>query len=195
MNEDFNRSLRKDPPAKKLLKPLIILAILILIGVAVYSVYSRQNTSADSSNPQSGNDTQVKTQTVPINRDYNFPIEGVANLKPLKINLQNAQLTNRIVVGGEPRFAPKDGNFLMLYLLLQNENTQGINFRSRDIIRFIDPNNKKFAPSYFNSNVTVDPDAVKKDTVGFLVPNNQKKFSIQYGSLTGEKQTLELNFK
>ena len=195
MNEDFSKYLKSGNQAKKFLMPLVVIAVVGLVAAGGYSVYK------NSKLPGAGigqNQATVQSQNITLNQTFDFPIglaDSKESLQPLKITFQKAQLTNRILVGGNPRYAQSGGKYLMIFILIENNNSKGITFRSRNIIRLIDPNGKKFAPSFYNKDAVVEADSVKKDTVGFFVPDSQKEFNIQYGLPTGTKQILQLKFK
>lgn len=180
---------------KKYLRPIVAL---IIIGVIVVFgwTYFNSNKSGRGSSLISSSNKQVKSQVITLNQTLNIPVNtGKPDDKPLVETFQKAQLTNQIVVNGQQTFSRDGTKFLMINLLVENDTQNRLNFLTKDTIRLIDPNNKKFAPSYFNSKTNVlEPDSVKKDVVGFLVPDNLKAFKIQYGPLNGDKQVLDLKF-
>ncbi|MBI2011195.1 hypothetical protein HYS91_00355 [Candidatus Daviesbacteria bacterium] len=176
---------------KKYLRPLVL--IVLLVGLLGGAYYLYQNQDSTNKAPTS---RKVERQVITLNKSFEYPVSNTdTSLSPLKVTFVTAQLTNRILVSRKPQYARSGTKYLMLNLLLENENTKRINFKTRDIVRLIDNNGKKFAPSYFNKTVAVEGDSAKKDVVGFLVPIDIKNFKIQYGPLAGSKQTLELKFK
>lgn len=181
-------------PAKinfsKLLIPLII--ILLLVGGTLLLTKTNlvKGITSSSSAPS------VSTQRLALNKSFEVPLTlSGKESKPIKFTLQNAQLTNRIFVSKKAQFAPANTRYLMLNLLIENENPQGFNMKTRDMVRLIDTNGKKFAPSYYNKSAAVQPDAVKKDIVGFLVPADIKVHKLQVGLPDKDKETLELKFQ
>ncbi len=183
----------KEHSARKFLKPLIILAVIALIAVGGYSIYKQNNPGQGLSPAQA----QVKSQVITLNKTFDLPTGlegGKDNIQPLKFTFVSAQLTNRIVVAKKYQYAKSGATYLMLSVLIENSNTKSLNIRTRDLVRLIDNNGKKFAPSFYNKDLPVQADAVKKDIVGFLVPDSIKDFKIQYGSPTGAKQVIDLKF-
>jgi hypothetical protein len=174
----------------------ITIATLALLIGGTYYLYTKQATGSIS-NPI----TQVASQSqkIDINKSFQLPLSTQPNtkstLKPLNVTLQGAQLTNKIYVAKKPQVARDGTKYLMINMLLENENAKELDLRSRDLIRLVDQNGKKFAPSYFNKATALQPTAVKKDVIGFLVPDSIKQFSIQYGLPSQDKQTIDLNFK
>jgi hypothetical protein len=178
----------------------ITLATLAILIGGTYYLYSKQIFKSPSvNNPLSQVATQ--NQKIEINKNFALPLTTSTNtkdkttLKPLNVTLQGAQLTNKIYVAQKPQVARDGTKYLMINMLLENENAKELDLRSRDLIRLVDPNGKKFAPSYFNKSTSLQPTAVKKDVIGFLVPESIKQFTIQYGLPSQDKQTIDLNFK
>jgi len=178
----------------KIVKPLIIIIAIVLVLIGVKYI-SANKSSSNGITVSSSKD--VKSMRITLNQTFDLPIPTKDNsLSPLKVTFTTAQLTNRIVVGGKAKNAAKGTQFLMLNLLIENSNNKRVNLKTRDMIRLIDNNNKKFAPRYFNKDVAIEADAVKKDTLGFLVPEDIKIFKIQYGLVSsGDKKILELKFE
>jgi hypothetical protein len=176
-----------------LIKPLIVVIILVvLIGAGIYYFQTRNGKTSVA-----GSKVAVQTQTITPKQTFELKTGlegGKDSLQPLKVTLQSAQLTNRIFVKNKPKYARSGAKYLLINLLIENPNIRRLNIRSKDFIRLIDNSNKKFAPSIVDKDVLLEPDAVRKDTVGFAVPDNIKDFKIQYGLPTGDKQIIELKF-
>lgn len=179
---------------KRFLRPLIIIILILGILGGLY-YFSQKNNSTGNSRVVTQNKGDVKTQKIILNQLFDLPVSKDNSLQPLKVTFTTAQLTTRITVSSKTKTAPKGTRFLMVNLLFENANIKRVNLKTRDILRLIDTNNKKFAPRYYNKSVAIEADAVKKDTLGFLVPDNIKTFKIQYGLPTGEKKILELKFE
>lgn len=178
---------------KRLLRPLII--IILILGILGGLYYFSQKNNSTNSRVITQNKGDVKTQKITLNQPFDLPVSKDNSLQPLKVTFTTAQLTTRISVSNKSKTAPKGTRFLMVNLLFENANSKRVNLKTRDILRLIDTSNKKFAPRYYNKSVAIEADAVKKDTLGFLVPDNIKTFNIQYGLPTGEKKIIELKFE
>ena len=181
-------------PAKinlaKLLIPLIIITLLIGGTLLLTKTSFVKGITSSATAPS------VSTQKVALNKSYDVPLTIAGKeTKPIKFTLQNAQLTNRIFVSKKAQYAPGNTRYLMLNLLIENQNAQGFNMTTRDMVRLIDTNGKKFAPSFYNKSAAVQPDAVKKDIVGFLVPADIKVHKLQVGLPDKDKETIELKFQ
>jgi hypothetical protein len=189
------RNYSKNRFNKKLLRPLMVLVVLIVLGIVGWQFIANQGGNTSQTSSTGKNTPKVNTQRVTLNQTFDFTtgLEKQGGI-PLKMTFQTAQLTNRVYISKKANFARPGTQYLMLNLLIENGNTKGLVFRSRDTIRLIDSNGKKFAPSLHNKEISVPADAAKKDVVGFLVPDNLKEFKIQYGPLTGTKQIIELKF-
>jgi hypothetical protein len=178
---------------QRYLKPLVALVVIILVVIIGFSYFKNKGNSSDATIVNNG---QVKSQFINLNQSFTIPIDGAKPDDKLTVTFQKAQLTNQILINNQSTFSQDGTKFLMLNVIIDNETSNRLNFNTRDVIRLIDQNNKPFAPSYFNgNNTTLEPVAVKKDVVGFLVPDSIKTYKIQYGTLTGDKQMLELKFK
>lgn len=179
---------------KRYLRPLIL--IIIVIGI-LGGLYFASHNKVVKSGVVTTSKGEVKSQKITLNQTFDLIISSKQNdLQPLKITFGTAQLTNKITISKKSKFSAKGTKFLMINLLIENGNTKRINLKTRDIIRLIDNNNKKFAPRYYNKEVAIEADSVKKDTIGFLVPEDIKEFKIQYGlPTTADKKILELKFE
>ncbi|QQG43315.1 MAG: hypothetical protein HYW45_03910 [Candidatus Daviesbacteria bacterium] len=180
--------------ANALFKKILIAALIIaILGGAGYLVSRFYDTGSQNASPSS---SSVKSQRISLSESFEIPtgLEGKDAGAPLKVSFQRAQLANRIFISGKPVMAKDGTKFLMLNFLLENSNSKALNVKTTDLIRLIDQNGKKFAPSYFNKGKPLAADSTKKDTLGFLVPDNIKEFKIQYGTIDGPKKLLELKF-
>lgn len=178
---------------KNPLRAILIIAILLSLSFGAYSLIKDQSFVGGGSSTSS---RKVESQRIDVNQSIDIPtgLEKDGG-SPLKVAITTGQLTNRILVNKKSQYSSSGTNYLMLNLLIENNNSRKINFKSRDVIRLIDVNGKKFAPRYYNKDVAVEADSARKDVLGFRVPSNMKEFKIQYGLLSGEKKILELKFK
>lgn len=189
---DYNRSEK----FKRYLRPLVLIIIVIGILGGLYFASQNKNTKSGSGVVTSSKG-DVKSQKITLNQTFDLPVSSKPNdLVPLKVTFTTAQLTNKITISRKGRFSRKGTRYLMLSLLIENANSKKVNLKTRDVVRLIDNNNKKFAPRYYNKEVAIEADSVKKDTIGFLVPDDIKEFKIQYGlPTTADKKILELKFE
>jgi hypothetical protein len=180
----------RNPGPRRILILALIIGVLLLGG---YMLTKGNKSSGSSSNTQSSSQ-KVESKKIEVNQSIDIPVGQPKDGVSIKSTVQTASLTNRIVISKKNQWARKGTRFLMLNFLVENPSAKGVNFKTKDLIRLIDNNGKKFAPSYFNNGLKIEADAVKKDVAGFLVPEDIKVFKIQYGLINGEKKTLELKF-
>lgn len=169
------------------LRKYIIFAILILVVIFFGSklLFGRstpkQNTAAN---------TPQKTQT--LNKDFSFAV--TKDIK-IKFILQDASLSNQIVVQGQNATAVAGRTFLIVTLKIVNDSDQSIQINTRDYIRLSvnGKDNEWLAPDVHNDPVEVQAISTKYTRVGFPVNLTDNNFVLQIGEIKGDKQKVPLN--
>lgn len=133
---------------------------------------------------------------VEINKNFNLPIKELEDKKDeFKSTLISAKLLKLITHEGTPIKADSKEVFLIISIEYQNNSSYTVNVTSKDFIRLVDAEEKKYSPDFYNDPIEISPISVKKDEVGFSVPVEQKQFKLILGPILEEgKETIEINF-
>jgi hypothetical protein len=136
-------------------------------------------------------------KTTVVERKWDFVASdktGVPLETKITFSLISAQKTNQIYVKGKPVRTTPENAFLVLSLELKNDAQERLYFYSSDLIRLLSKDDKKFEADFKNPRLEIAPLSTKKDKLVFLVSASQNNFQIQVGEITGEKETININF-
>jgi len=136
-------------------------------------------------------------KTVTLDRKWDFVASdrtGAPLETKITFSLMSSQKTNQIYVKNKPVRTTPENAFLVLSLELRNDTDKRVYFYSSDLVRLLTPDGKKFEADFKNPRLEIAPFSTKKDKLAFLVSASQNNFQIQVGEITGEKETININF-
>ncbi|KKP85282.1 MAG: hypothetical protein UR87_C0056G0007 [candidate division CPR3 bacterium GW2011_GWE2_35_7] len=171
---------------------LLIGGIILLLGVSftTYSLITKAPfISASSQSSKISRKIDIyKTYT------YNLKTKEGNDAGQLVLNVTNAEKTDIVMVKGEAIKAPTGKIFLAINIEWDNKSSQSLNVDTINYFRYLSPEDKLYAPAFYNENVSVSPISVRNDKLAFVVLENQKDIKIQIGELRGTKEIVELKF-
>lgn len=175
---------------------IAILAVVILLGGAFALSSSAPKTSSQPKKVSIASSETVKaTAIAELNKQFKFKaINQKRETKEVSFTIITVERKDEIKVKGETRRAPRDFDFMLVRVEIENTLPEKLAITPSDLIRLEDERGKLFSPDYHNGNVILDPLSVKKDLISFIVPKNTKKFVFQVGELDGKKEKVEVNF-
>lgn len=127
-----------------------------------------------------------------VEKGFDFPISKTGTDK-FRIKIEKATLVKMVTNKSKPVLSKTGESFLLVYLEIENNLKTSLNVGSSNYFRLID-NNRKFAPDFYNTSVSVPAISTKKDQIGFVVKEDQKTFSLQVGEIEGKKEIIEIKF-
>ncbi len=184
----------------KLFSPLLIGLIVICALIIVTSIFF---TVKAITSPKTSNSSLVEAEhplaTATINKEFNFPLKNDKGDEVAKIKflVQSAQFYDQIIVKGQRVTAVSGKKFLVVNLKITNDYKQTFNINTRDYIRLVSNNNDKepLAPEIHNDPVEVQAISTKYTRVGFTINASDKNLKLKVGEISGDKTTIDLNFK
>lgn len=167
----------------------LVLILILLFGTARF-VSSRNNKTKDA----------VKTLTVKVDKSLDFTAlntQGKSVSNKIKLKIADVEKTNQVLVKDQSYTAKNNKQFLIVNLELKNEASIPLNILPGDLVRLtIDGDEEnKFAPDLHNNLVLVSAISTKLDRIGFVIPEEAKKFKILIGELEGKKETVSIDFR
>ena len=167
--------------------------ILLLIVISVFA-YFNVNTKKIK-----GNASGVKTVTVNIDKNYEFPGitgQGKVSSEKIRMKIKYAEKTNQVLVQDQIFTAKNNKLFLIVNLELRNDATQTVNILPGDLIRLSVESDKetRYAPDLHNNLVPVAAISTKIDRVGFVIPDTARNFVLYVGEIEGNKEEISLSF-
>ena len=147
---------------------------------------------------KSGPTPAGKSEKVAIDKTFSFNAIVATNRdrkELVTVTLKNVQRTNTIRSNGKQQSLKNGSSFILLTFVIENDSNEKLIYPTKDFVRFIDQNGKKFAPSLSEQAILVEPQSTKINTVGFVEPDTMKKMKFSIGPLDQEKETIEVNFK
>lgn len=185
-------------PSKRNLSRIIIPVILIV----VVALGLRSAVGLIRGNSGSNGDNRVEIieakEHADINREFEFPLKDSEGneVSKLKYMIESADLHDEIVVKGQKATAVKGRTFLILGLKITNEFDQPIEINTRDYARLIrnDNEEEKLAPDIHNDPVQVQAISTKLTRIGFPINDTDTNLMLLVGEITGDKETIEINF-
>lgn len=171
-------------------KRLIVGIVIAIVAFSVVSSNVRRQSAGASS-----------AKTVSASVDKSFEFAGLNNLgktQPQKIRLtiKNIDKTNQVQVKEQVFEAKNKKLFMIVNLELKNDATLALNLVPGDLIRMTvdgDAENK-FAPDLHNNLVPIAPISTRIDRIGFVIPQDAKRFTLYIGELEGEKEEVAVQF-
>lgn len=175
----------------------LILVVTGIVAVIVISVLAYNKWKGGSSKPATASQTQVISKTATVGKQFDIPLKnskGEKTDKKLVGTLVSVERTNQAVISGKQSIARNGKIFILVNFEFDNKNNERISIAPKDYIRLVDEKGKAFAPNVSNTTVTVEPQAVRKDRVLFLVEESLKTFKLQIGEVTGSKELIQIKF-
>lgn len=183
---NFNSKIRNVGSISRKSLLLIAIVVLALIGLSFWYITSLAS---------KGGSTQMRSEKVIVEKSFDLNgVSGKQEKRPLKATLKNVVKTNSLKINNRQSTLKSGSSYVVLTLTIENNTNERLIFPTSDYIRFIDTNNKRFAPSISQKSVIVEPQATKIDTVGFVEPENIKSMKFAIGSLDGDKEIIEVKF-
>jgi len=177
-------------------KLLIVLAVAIPFLLIFVAGKSKSLNFNNSSKQEISSEGLIKAKaSVQVGKNFDFiAVNAQKEEVPVKFTITTVERKDEIKVKDEPKKVSSGKDFLLIRIEIQNDSTERVAIATTDRIRLEAEGGKLFAPDYHNGNVVIDPLAVKRDLVAFIVDANQKEFSFLVGELSGEKQRIEIKF-
>ena len=170
---------------------LLLLAVLLIV---VFVVVRGRGPSKSKKDVVTQEATKAKA-SAEINKSFEFQAINIAKKeKPVSFTITTIERKDEIKVKNEARRTTSDKDYLLVRIELENTQPEKLAIATADYIRLEDKAGKKYAPDYHNGAVVIDPIAVRKDLVAFVVTKKQKDFVLYVGELQGEKQRIEVIF-
>ena len=172
-------------------KILLILVVLLLVICLLAILY------ISGKNPTNLVQNKAAQQSVQINKSVDFPVrdqKGAATDKKLTMRITTTDKTSQILIQGKPATARSGKTFLIINLELDNPTQSKLGLAPVELIRLLDSEEKKYAPDVHNDKVSIEPLSTKRTRVGFVVDETKNSFNIQFGEVSGKKETVTINF-
>ncbi|OGG06389.1 hypothetical protein A2777_05415 [Candidatus Gottesmanbacteria bacterium RIFCSPHIGHO2_01_FULL_40_15] len=172
-------------------KKFFILVAIVLVAFS-YLKFSAKNSR--------GSETAgVRSAKVKIDKNFQFPglnNQGKTVSDKIKFKLTDVERTDTVLVKDQSFTAKNNKLFLIVHLELTNDATQLVNLLPGDLIRLSvgEDTGTRFAPDLHNNLVPVAAISTKLDRVGFVIPDDSKKFIIYVGEIEGNKQEINVVF-
>ena len=180
-------------PIKKYIKPLIVIAVLVVVFVVAVRLLGNRSTGADNQFEVAGAE-----KTFDINKEFTFPLKDAKGEKiaEVKYMVEKVELRDEIIVKGKRATAVKGRTFLLLNLKISNDYKQSITINTKDYVRLSVNGNEEewLAPDIHNDPVEVQAISTKYTRVGFPINDSDKSLIIRIGEIEGEKEKIPLEF-
>ncbi len=165
-------------------KRLIYLVVGIFAAVGIYSIFF-----SNSNNSISG-------KLLPLKQDFEVVAktkEGKNTNGKFQVEVTSAHKAESLLIQGQRVIARNDKVFLVINMEISNSYRVALYNQPVDSFRLIGTDGKRYAPTAHQGNVEIRPDSTKTSNVGFVVPNDQKKFKVEVGDLNSDKVILEFS--
>lgn len=172
-------------------KKLFLGLIFILLVLGAYRFFIAPKGSAN----------QPVAKSITVNVDKSFEFTALNNLgKPvynkIKLTVDTAEKTSQVLVREQTFTAKNNKLFLIVNLEMKNDASIPLNLMPGDLVRLTigDDEGNKFAPDLHNNLVAISAISTKLDRIGFVIPQEAKKFKLLIGELEGKKETVQVEF-
>ncbi len=178
--------------------PIIILGLvgffaLFFVGRFIISAFEGRTLGTSDSRVELKG-PRAKTS---LDKTYEFPLtdDKGKEIARLKFFLDDAELRDEIVLGGQKAVAPKGTTYLITTIKLTNTSNKFIEMRVRNYVRLsVNGNTTEWqAASIHNDPVEVQPQSTKLTRLGFPVNDTDKNLVLRVGDLEGKKETIKLD--
>jgi hypothetical protein len=180
---------------KKIVLPVIVVTLSFAIGYFLGNRNANLSNKTQSSNKNQTDPVLAETE---VNKSFDFPVfddSGEENSdNKISLSIVVAKKVSYVTSQNETINAPSGKSILILSLEIQNTQPQTVQMSTQNLVRLV-IDGKNYPPDFYNDQIEVPPVAVKKDELGFVVPENQKQFTLSVGQVDDEnKQQVEINF-
>ncbi|MBM4402277.1 MAG: hypothetical protein FJ044_03470 [Candidatus Cloacimonetes bacterium] len=135
--------------------------------------------------------------TVQIGQTYEF-IARDENGNPansiLPLTFISATKKDSVNIQGQKATAKNGKVFLVLDFEVKNDSSQTYYLLPVDLIRLLQGEETKIAPSVHQGRLEVRPISSKFSNLGFVIEQKQKGFQFEVGEIDGEKNELKVQF-
>lgn len=167
-----------------------VIVLILGIGFIGYSLITKTSLISASSQINKIN------RKIDINKSYSYNLitkEG-GDAGSLVLHVVSAEKTDVVMVKGEEIKAPADKIFLAINIEWDNKSAQSLSVDTVNYFRYLNAEDKLYAPAFYNEKVSVSPISIRNDKLAFVISANQKDIKIQIGELKGNKEIVELKF-
>jgi len=179
---------------RKLTRYLVIIVVIIIVGLLVRNFFA----SVDNSSNKSENRPTLKGFIASKELQRDFPInlkdkEG-EKIEGVKMRVENVELRDEIIVQGQKATSVSGRSFLVVNIKLVNELKQAVEVNTKDYLRLGVSEQEWLAPDIHNDPVLIQAISTKPTRVAFPVDSNLRRFTLQVGEITGDKEKVEIDF-
>lgn len=190
-----NLSLRNGSINKK--KLLKYLGVLIVIFITVLVVRSIFTTSTSNNKTEESSALKNATVTKELGKEVGISIKdnGGKEVDKITMRLENIELRDEIIVKGQKASSVAGRSFLVVNIKLSNPLEQGVEINTKDYLRLgtgAEPS-EWLAPDIHNDPVLVQAISTKPTRVAFPVNASERRFVLQIGEISGDKEKVELD--
>ena len=168
--------------------------------VLVVGLIVRNSFAAGSSSIGAGEEKTVLADAIAskeLNKEAPVVItdENGEDLKGVKMKIDNVELRGEIIVKGQKATSVAGRGFLVVNIKLINELEQAVEIQTKDYFRLGENGTDKewLAPDIHNDPVLVQAISTKPTRIAFPVNVNTRKFILQIGEITGNKEKVEVD--
>ena len=180
----------------KFLKYFVILIILVVAGLIIKSAFSFRSPS-DVAKSEDKLALKPAVSTKDINKDIAIKIKDQTGeeVDEITLHIDNIELRDEIIVQGQKASSVSGRTFLVVNMKLVNKMKQAVEVNTKDYLRLgVEGHNDEWlAPDIHNDPVLIQAISTKPTRVAFPVDETSRKFSLQVGEITGDKQKVELD--
>lgn len=175
-----------------------IVIALVVIAVIVVGINALKGDESPSQNGDGRVEIMPAKATQQLDKSYTFPLTDSKGdvVSEIKFEIRKAELKDEIIVQGQRATSVKGRTFLILDLLIKNDNDASININTRDYVRLSvngDDENRK-APEIHNDPVQIQPISTKETRLGFTINDTDENIVLFVGEINGDKDKIELSF-
>ncbi len=179
---------------KKLVKYLVILAVIVVVASGLGRAVSRD----ESSGIKKTSVADAKAEQ-DINKEFSFPLKDSEGeeVSRLVYAIENAELRDEIIVKGQKATAVNGRAFLIFTIKITNEHNQSIEMNTRDYMRLSVNGNEDewLAPDIHNDPVEIQAISTKSTRLGFPINDTDTNLVLRVGEVNGEKEVINLELK
>jgi len=181
---------------KTILKKIIFLLVVVAGAVSLGLYFGSKRAPKTTPTSQEIEKLAKPLAEAKLNSNFEFTIEELEDENAiLKFTLVGAKKVKAVANQGQPIKAGSGEEFLIISLEYGNDSAFSLKVNSRDFVRLLGDEGKKFAPDFYNEAIDVSPVSVRKDEIGFIVPAGKKQFKLLVGQKQEEETTeVEINF-
>jgi len=178
-----------------ILKKIVFLIAVVACAVSLGLYVGSKRSSKTTPTSQEIEKLAKPVAEAKLGQSFDFSIEELEDNAILKFTLVGAKKVKAVANQGQPIKAGSGEEFLIISLEYGNDSAFSLKVNSRDFVRLLGDEGKKFAPDFYNEAIDVSPVSVRKDEIGFVVAAGKKQFKLLVGQKQEEETTeVEINF-